>query len=109
MKTLTLSAEPLEMVQYRLAQNIPVYSCASYLQYFGIARDMSRDQSWETFVVPALDMYFLNGISKFQKEFEDFSNLASSYSVEKEKQLVFMLDALIHAKELILELDCKRT
>ena len=107
MKTITLSAEPLESVRYTLQAEVPIYSCAPYLHYFGLVRDKTREESWETFGVPALDAYFLNGIDKFQKEFDTFASLAITYSTEKEKELLFMLEALIHAKELILELDGK--
>ncbi len=109
MKTLTLSAEPLKDIQYALTNQMYVQSCASYLQYFGLVRDAVREQSWETFGAPALDAYFLGGIDKFQVFFDDFANLAKTTDIQQGKQLLFMLESLIHAKSLILELEQARS
>ena len=105
MKTLTRSAEPLKNLQYSLTSQSYVHSCAPYLQYFRLIRDVTREQSWETFGIPALEAYFLGGLDKFQVAFSDFSNLTKTTDIQQTKQLLFMLESLIHAKSLILELE----
>ena len=66
-------------------------------------RDAIRDQAWETFGAPALESYFASGVEKFYFAFENFIDQSIPFTEEAETHLHFMLDALIHARRLMVE------
>jgi hypothetical protein len=81
-----------------------VQSCSPYVSYFGLLRDVSREQAWEMFGAPSVPAYFARGVQKFAMSFNEFANLDMLVKEESEKQLLFMLESLIQARQLIREI-----
>jgi len=58
-------------------------------------------EKWEEFGEQSLSKYFEKGMKKFKFKLEEFENLQRPLTQAEEKELRFMLDALIEAKQII--------
>jgi len=103
MKILENSALTLGVNQYVINSAAGVQNCSSYLTYFGLLHDAARDQAWETFGTPAVPAYFTSGMLKFKRALEAFADLKKPSSEKTERELLFMLEALVQARQLMRE------
>jgi hypothetical protein len=85
------------------------YQCSPFETSLGIVRDApqsldseaARNAAWETFGTPNLHNYFASGIEKFRASFDDFADVSKPITAKDEAELSFMLEALIHARQLL--------
>ncbi|MDP2598791.1 MAG: hypothetical protein Q8P49_03100 [Candidatus Liptonbacteria bacterium] len=60
---------------------------------------VAADSAWESFDEQKLRGYFENGFRVFLSRLEEFQSFGQPLTVQKEKELKFMLEALIAAKK----------
>jgi hypothetical protein len=53
---------------------------------------------WETFTDADLDSYLAEGVAKAHQHIARIANLSHKYSERDEEELVFMIEALLHAR-----------
>lgn len=58
-------------------------------------------EKWEEFGEQSVAKYFEKGMKKFQSKLETFENLERPLTQVEEKELRFMLEALIEAKQIL--------
>jgi hypothetical protein len=108
MKTFTDSAESLMREGYVIKSNGQTLICSPHVQYFGLLNDSEREEAWEIFGTPDLPAYFRGGLQKFRLSLNAFSDLDKAVSEEAEKELLFMLESLLQARRLMMEVQSER-
>jgi len=68
---------------------------------FDFFRDDPRRKSWEDFDERSQEKYFKDGYELFLVRLHEFKRLDRRATVNEEKELRFMLDALLAAKEFL--------
>lgn len=58
-------------------------------------------EKWEEFSKESVPKYFEKGMKKFRQRLDQLENLDRSLTDQEEKELRFMLDALIEARQIM--------
>lgn len=103
MKKVTLLERPQYQAMYRIAPvSRYVTLCSPYQQVIGLVRDSSdSSDAWESFGTDSLLSYFSNGLKLIRENTLRLENLSRPYSDADEKELLFMAEALVHARHLM--------
>ena len=82
------------------ATRVPVVSCSILNASYMHVRDAD---TWESFDEPALVQYLADGVHAFSLRIDELSQPSHILDEYTTKELFFMLESLLHAKNLLME------
>ncbi len=83
---------------YTRSASLHATVCGTYPAAHQCARDRAH---WETFEGTDLPEYLSEGVVKVSKNLEKVADLQSAYTHEDEQHLLFMVEALLQARQVI--------
>lgn len=103
-KTILLE-KPFYQPMYRIQSASRVAVCSPYAKPAGLFRD--TEPAWEEFDEHSLAGYFANGLRLAKANISKLENLSGVYSAHDAQELGFMMESLLHARQLLDEISSK--